>query len=174
MSPILLLLAGHFLALALIAFGGVGAITPEIHRVVVDQQHWLNGQEFVELFAIAQASPGPNVLFITLIGWKVAGIVGALVATVAICLPGAILTYVVSGFWTRFHNHPLRHAIQQGLIPLTVGLVCCTAIVMTRLADTHWQSGLLTLCAAGIAWRVNISPLWLLASGAALGASGYL
>jgi len=82
MTPALLLaLAANFALLSLLAFGGIGAVTPEIHRVAVEQLHWLSEREFVDYFAIAQGAPGPNVLFVTLIGWHVAGIAGALVAT---------------------------------------------------------------------------------------------
>ena len=174
MNPVLLALVLHFGLLSLLAFGGAGALTPEIHRVVVEQQGWLTERQFVDYFAIAQAAPGPNVLFITLIGWHVAGVVGALAATLAMCLPGAAFTWVIAGLWQRFRDHPLRQRIQQGIAPLTVGLVCCTAWVMIRLADHHWLAGGLTLAAALVSWRTRFNPLWLLAAGAVLGAAGYV
>ena len=65
------------LLISLMAIGGANAMVPEIHRYVIEQRGWMRGDEFAALFAIAQASPGPNVLFITLIGWKVAGWPGA-------------------------------------------------------------------------------------------------
>ena len=174
MNTALIALVVHFGLLSLLAFGGAGALTPEIHRVVVDQQGWLTERQFLDYFAIAQAAPGPNVLFVTLIGWHVAGVIGALAATLAMCLPGAAFTWVIAGLWQRFRDHPLRFRIQQGLAPLTVGLVCCTAWVMIRLADHNAVAGLLTVSAAGIAWRTRFNPLWLLAVGAALGAAGYV
>ncbi|GAB2180220.1 chromate transporter [Denitratisoma sp. agr-D3] len=174
MSPALLALVIHFGLLSLLAFGGAGALTPEIHRVVVEQQGWLTERQFVDYFAIAQAAPGPNVLFITLIGWHVAGVGGALAATLAMSLPGAAFTWVIASLWQRFRDHPLRQRIQQGIAPLTVGLVCCTAWVMIRLADHNAVAGLLTVAAALISWRSRLNPLWLLAGGALLGVLGYV
>ncbi|RTL54404.1 MAG: chromate transporter [Rhodocyclaceae bacterium] len=174
MSPALIALTIHFSLLSLLAFGGAGALTPEIHRVVVEQQGWLTQREFVDYFAIAQAAPGPNVLFITLIGWHVAGVVGALAATLAMCLPGAAFTWIIAGLWQRFRDHPLRQRIQQGIAPLTVGLVCCTAWVMIRLADHQATAYLLTATTALLSWRTRLNPLWLLAAGALLGALGYV
>lgn len=174
MSGSLLALILHFTALSLLAFGGAGALTPEIYRVAVEQQHWLTAREFVDLFAIAQASPGPNVLFITLIGWRVAGVPGALASTLAMCLPGSVLTYFVARLWQRFRDHPLRQRMQQSLVPLTVGLVGCTAWVMIRLVDHSAAAGLLTLASMVFALRTSLNPLWVIAIGAGLGIAGYL
>lgn len=174
MSPALLLLVVHFGLLSLLAFGGASALAPEIHRVVVDQQGWLTERQFVDYFAIAQAAPGPNVLFVTLIGWHVAGVVGAVAATLAMCLPGAACTWIVAALWQRFRDHPLRRRIQRGLAPLTVGLVSCTAWVLIRLADHGAVAGLLTATAALVSWRSRFNPLWLLALGAVLGAAGFV
>ncbi|HEX5392008.1 MAG TPA: chromate transporter [Rhodocyclaceae bacterium] len=173
-STVLIALVAHFGTLSLLAFGGVGALTPEIHRVVVDQQHWMTAREFVDYFAIAQATPGPNALLVTLIGWHVAGIVGAVVATLAISLPGAIFTWIVAGIWQHFRHHPMRQRIQLGLAPLTVGLVCCTAWVLIGLADHNAIGVALTMGSAVISWRSKLNPLWLLAFGAALGAAGFV
>ena len=167
-------LATHFASISLLAFGGVGALTPEIHRMVVDQQEWMDGRVFVDLFAIAQGAPGPNVLFITLIGWWVAGVPGAIVATLALSLPGSILTYFVARLWLRFRDHPVRRRIQAAIVPLAVGLVCCTAWVLIGLADTHGIAYALTATSALLALRGKFDPLWLLAAGAALGAAGLL
>jgi chromate transporter len=173
-ATVLIALVAHFGALSLLAFGGAGALTPEIHRVVVDQQHWMTAREFVDYFAIAQAAPGPNVLFITLIGWHVAGVVGAVAATLAMCVPGALFTWVVAGLWQRFRDHPMRQRIQLGLAPLTVGLVCCTAWVLISLADHNAAGIALTVGSALVSWRSKLNPLWLLAFGAALGAAGWV
>ena len=174
MNAMLMPLVLHFMALSLIAFGGAGALTPEIYRVAVDQQHWLTAREFVDLFAIAQASPGPNVLFITLIGWKVAGIPGALASTLAMCIPGSVLTYFVARLWQRFRDHPLRQRIQQALVPLTVGLVGCTAWVMIRLVVHSMAAIALTVASTLFALRTSLNPLWVIAIGAGLGVAGYI
>lgn len=167
-------LATHFASISLLAFGGVGALTPEIHRLVVDEEQWMSGRVFIDLFAIAQGAPGPNVLIITLIGWWVAGVPGAIVATLAMSLPGSLLTFYVARLWRRFRDHPLRKRIQAAIAPLTVGLVCCTAWILIGLADHHVIAYGLTAISAAVALRTRLNPLWLLASGAMLGAAGLI
>lgn len=90
-DKILLMLIAHFAGLSLVAFGGASAVVPEMHRLVVDQQHWMTAKEFTDLFAIAQTAPGPNMMIVTLVACHVAGIKGAVLATLAFCTPGAIL-----------------------------------------------------------------------------------
>ena len=92
---IVLQLFFEFALLSFVAFGGATALLPEMHRVVVENNHWLNDATFTHLYAIAQAAPGPNVLVVTLIGWEVAGLAGALAATAAMCLPMSILIYLL-------------------------------------------------------------------------------
>src|SRR5579872_4601010 len=94
-------LAWTFAVTSLFAVGGANAAIPEMHRIAVDVHHWLTDKQFNDAFAIAQLSPGPNVLIVTLIGYSVAGVVGALVATLAMCGPTAALAYVVSRWLTR-------------------------------------------------------------------------
>lgn len=79
----------HFALLSLLAVGGVNTIMPEMHRIVVESNGWVSGAEFTQLFALSQAAPGPNVLIVSLIGWKVAGLPGALISLAGICLPAA-------------------------------------------------------------------------------------
>lgn len=171
-TAVLLALASHFLSLSLLAFGGVGAITPEIHRVVVEQQHWLTSKEFTDLYAIGQAAPGPNILVITLIGWKAAGIAGAIVATLAMCTPGALLTLAVLQLWDRFRDNPWRARIQRGIAPITVGLVATTAWLLADLADHNLAGWLITAVSGLVVWRYKLNPLWMLALGALMGALG--
>src|SRR5690349_606553 len=113
----LAILAGHFALLSLVAVGGANVVVPDIHRFVVESQGWMSGPEFAQLFAIAQAATGPNVIVVTLIGWQVAGLAGALVATAAMTGPTCLLTYGVSRVWDRFRDKPWRKAVQTGLVP---------------------------------------------------------
>lgn len=172
---ILLTLSAHFAGLSLIAFGGASAVVPEMHRLVVEQQHWMSSKEFTDLFAIAQAAPGPNMMIVTLVGWHVAGLAGAILATVAFCVPGALLAYAMVHLWNRLRDSPWRDHIQGGLLPVTVGLVASTAWLLANSAAG--QSGLgigIALGCAAIAWRSALNPLWLLAAGALLGATGWV
>jgi chromate transporter len=88
-------LAMDFSVLSLIAVGGAITVLPEMHRSVVEVHGWMSGAQFAELFALAQAAPGPNILVVSLIGWKVAGMAGAVVATAAVCGPSCVLTFAV-------------------------------------------------------------------------------
>lgn len=171
---VLMRLALEFGMLSLAAVGGVNAIIPEIQRRAVEVQGWLSNADFAQAFAIAQAAPGPNLLVVSVIGWKAAGIAGALVATVAICGPSSVLTYGVSRIWDRFREAPLRIAIQEGLAPVTVGLVLAAGFVLARTVDEGPGAVALTVLSAAAVLAMRIHPLWLLALGAAAGAAGWL
>jgi chromate transporter len=165
-------LVRHFSLLSLLAFGGANSVVPEMHRLAVDVHGWTSSPEFADLFAIAQAAPGPNMMIVTLVGLRAAGVPGAIVATVAMCLPSCLLTFTVSRAMTRFADNPWRAALQAGLAPVTVGLVLGTGWLLTRAADHSAAAYALT--AAGAAWMLvaRWNPLWLLAAGAVLGLAG--
>lgn len=158
--------------LSLIAVGGVNTIVPELHRQTVEVSGSLSAQQFADLFAIAQAAPGPNVLFVTLIGWQLAGITGALLATAALCVPTCTITYFVTRVWDRFRDAPWRVAIQAGLVPVTIGFIAASAFLIARAADNNLVTFLITMASAGIAYWGRINPLWALAAAAALGFAG--
>lgn len=158
--------------LSLIAVGGAVAVLPELQRQVVDVHHWMGAPEFGDLFALAQAAPGPNVLVVTLVGWRVAGIAGALAATAGILLPSGVLTWLVMGAWHRFRDRPWRAAVQSGLVPVTVGLITAAAALLAAATITGWTAALLTLAVALATLRTRLHPLALLAAGAAAGAVG--
>ena len=122
----LIALATHFALLSLFAIGGANAAIPEMHRVAVELERWMTDQQFSDLFAIAQVTPGPNVIITTLIGYQVAGIAGAMVATVAMVAPTCLATYVLTQVWDRFRDAPLRVAIQAGLVPVSIGLLAAS------------------------------------------------
>ncbi|MHB8529690.1 MAG: chromate transporter [Caulobacteraceae bacterium] len=165
-------LAAQFAILSLLAFGGANAVVPEIHRQAVEVHRWMSDNDFAALFAIAQASPGPNFLISTLVGLKVAGPAGALVATAAMCAPSCLLTFWVAKAWDRYRDAPLRIALAAGLAPVTVGLVFASAWLLARAADHQWRLALLTLATAGVASLSKVNPLWCLAAAAVLGLAG--
>ena len=169
---VLIELAEQFGALSFLAIGGVNALIPEIHRRVVDVYQWMSNAEFAQAFAISQASPGPNMLIISVIGWKVYGFLGALVATLAICAPSSVLTFAVAHVWDRFRDAPLRAAIQRGLAPVTVGLVLASGYVLARAADETVAAYSVTLATALLALITRVHPLLFLGVAAALGAVG--
>ncbi len=170
----LLALFIQFALLSLLAFGGANAVVPEMHRQAVDLHHWMTASQFAGLFAIAQAAPGPNFMISTLVGWKAAGLPGALVATLAMCAPSCLLTFWVAKVWDRSREARWRILAAATLAPLTVGLVTATAYLLIRGADQNWRLALVTLTAAVVAYRTRLNPLWLLGGAAALGLAGLL
>ena len=174
MTSPLVALAGYFALLSLFAVGGANAAIPEMHRVAVDAMHWMNERQFADMFAIAQISPGPNVIIVTLIGYHVAGVAGAAVATAAMCGPTCVLAFLVARTWDRFKQARWRVAVQAGLVPLSLGLIGASAFVVARAADHTLVAGAITAATALVAFATRINPLWLFAAGALLGLSGWL
>lgn len=171
-TTLLAKLAWQFALLSFLAIGGVNALLPEIHRRVVELEHWMTDADFAQAFAIAQAAPGPNLLIVSVIGWKVAGVLGALVTTAAICVPSSMLTFGVAHIWDRFRDAPLRVAIQYGLAPVTVGLVLASGYILARTVDQTWIALGITAVTVALTLGTRLHPLVLLAGGAALGVAG--
>lgn len=171
-AALLATLGWRFLFMAFLAIGGANAVVPEMHRQAVEVEGWMTNGEFSALFAIANAAPGPNVLIVTLIGWHVAGVLGALVTTGAMVGPTSILTYAVFRLWDRFRDAPWRRPVQNGLANLTVGLVAASGYLLARAADTSAATVGITLAAATVSYWTKINPLWPLLAAAAIGAAG--
>jgi chromate transporter len=172
--PVLAELALQFLLLSLLSIGGANAIIPEIHLRVVEVHHWMTDVDFAQMYALSQAAPGPNVLIVALIGWKVAGVIGAVVAMGSMCGPSSVFTYWVAHYWERFRNAPLRIAIQRALAPVTVGLILSSGYVLTRTVDHGWLAYVVTVATLVLALTTRLHPLWMLAVGGALGAFGLI
>jgi chromate transporter len=172
-NPILTLI-GTFALMSLFAVGGANSAIPEMHRVAVDVRHWLTDKQFADAFAIAQMSPGPNVLIVTLIGYAVAGVAGALAATLAMCLPTALLAYCVSHLLNRSSHSRWPAMIQTALVPLSIGLMAASAMVLVRTSASTWSAALVTAAAAALAFTTRLNPLWLLLAGGCLGFAGVI
>jgi len=160
-----------FALLSLLAVGGISTILPEMHRIVVEANGWVSAAEFTQLFAVSQAAPGPNVLIASLIGWKVAGFTGALVALAGICLPAAALAWWVGGLWERFRDAPWRALVQRALLPVTVGLVFAGGYVIATPAGLDWRSALIACASAAALYATRLNPLWILGGGGVAGAA---
>ena len=167
-------LAGVFATLSLLAFGGTNSVIPEMQRQVVDVHGWLTAREFAALFALAQAAPGPNMLVVTLIGWRVAGLAGALSTTLSVSFPSSLLTFIAGHVWYRFRQAPWRNAVQAGLMPVTAGLLMAGAALLIRTTATDWGTGLVVAIATVLFVCTRVHPLLVLAAAAALGATGVL
>jgi chromate transporter len=165
-------LAAVFLQLSLLAFGGTNSVLPEMQRQVVNVHGWLTAGEFASLFALAQAAPGPNMLVVTLIGWRVAAMPGALVTTLSVAFPSSLLTFVGHGLWHRFRDARWRRLVQAGLMPVTAGLIMASAALLLRITTTGWGTAAITVVAAALFLFSRLHPLLVLAAAAALGAAG--
>jgi chromate transporter len=167
-------LAWTFALMSLFAVGGANAAIPEIHRIAVDLRHWMTDTQFADVFAISQLSPGPNVLIVTLIGYQVAGIVGALVATLSMCGPTAVLAYYVSRFLKRSSQSRWPAIVQAALVPLSIGLMSASGLILVETSDRSWVAVLITAVAAVLAFATRLNPLWLLLAGGCLGFAGVI
>ncbi len=167
--PVLLSLALLFTELSVLAFGGGNTILPEMQRAVVQVHHWMSAQEFSALFALAQAAPGPNMMIVPLIGWQVAGWSGLLVSSLAKFGPSSIITLIVMGGWKRYKDRPWRQIVQRGLVPVTVGLVVSSGLLIAKASATTLPlAGVIALCTL-LSLSKRIHPLWVLSTGAMLG-----
>ena len=175
----------HFVSLSLLAIGGAITTAPDMHRYLVDQQRWLTDAQFNASIAIAQAAPGPNVLFIALMGWNVglnaggmlSGLLGVFTAMLGILIPSTTLTYLTAQWGHR--NRELRavRAFKQGMAPIVVALLIATGWILAtaNASDSRgWPLWLLTGATAIVVWRSKVHMLWLLATGAALGGLGWV
>jgi len=188
-----LALLGHFLTLSLLAVGGAITTAPDMHRYLVDQQHWLSDGQFTSSIALAQAAPGPNVLFVALLGWNVGlnagggvgaglaawayALLGVGITLLGIMLPSTALTFTVAR-WAH-QNRELRwvRAFKQGMAPIVIALLIATGWILVASHGSsinNWPLWLLTAVTALLIWRTRLHLLWLLGAGALLGWWGWV
>lgn len=154
--------------LSLLSFGGGASILAPLHDAFVLHYQWLTSREYVDYFAISRTSPGPGAMLVTLIGWKLAGWTGALIATIAIFLPSSLLCYRVAKVWNRHRGTALHKALEQGLLPVGTGLTIAGAIITQQTSQTGLLGWAIALLATGmLVWR-NLHPLAVLAAGGSL------
>lgn len=180
-----LALFAHYLSLSLLAVGGAITTAPDMHRFLVDQQGWLTDSQFNASIAIAQAAPGPNVLFIALLGWNVGlnaggmlhGLLGVLVSMLGIMLPSSSLTYFAARWSHENGNRRSVRAFKQGMAPIVIALLVATGWI---LASAHgdpardWRLWVITGVSTLLVWRTRLHLLWMLAGGALLGWLGWV
>ena len=188
-----LALFNHFLSLSLLAVGGAIILAPDIHRFLVDENQWLTEQQFSSSIALAQSAPGPNVLFVGLMGWNVglnagAGLgggwisvvlsaLGMLISLLGIMLPSSILTYTTTRWAHKHRDNRGVRAFKLGMAPVVIALLVSTGWLLTASHNDpmrDWPLWVLTLVAMGLVWRTRIHLLWLIGAGALLGALGWV
>ena len=166
----------HFLVLSLLAVGGAITTVPDMHRYIVVEQHWLTEAQFTASIAIAQAAPGPNVLFVAVLGWNVAGAWGALATMAGNLLPSSVLTLWATRWGAQRRETRGVRAFTAGLMPLTLGLLSATGWVLAEpyVADPAHRWGAIGLVAITVLamTRTKLSPMWLVALGAFIGVLG--
>ena len=181
----------HFATLSLLGVGGAITTAPDMHRYLVHQQGWLSDAQFTSSIALSQAAPGPNVLFVALLGWNLGlnaaggpaagaiawwtALLGVVVTLTAIMLPSSVLTYTATR-WAH-HNRELRavRAFKTGMAPIVIALLVATGWLLTAAHNQparDWPLWLLTAGATLVVWRTKVHLLWLIGGGALLGAAG--
>jgi chromate transporter len=178
-------LFGHYLTLSLLSIGGAITTAPDMHRFLVDQQHWLTDAQFNASIAIAQAAPGPNVLFVALLGWNVGlnaggvltGLLGVVLSLTGILIPSTVLTYAAAQWGYRNRNLRAVRTFKQGMAPIVVALLLATGWILASANGSSlkdWPVWLVTAVTALIVWRTRTHLLWLLGAGALLGWYGLI
>ena len=167
-------LFGHFLLLSLLAVGGALTTATDMQRYVVSERHWLNDLQFSSSVALAQAAPGPNVMFVAVVGYNVGGLVGVVATMAGTLLPSTLLA-LRAGRWNAQHAQwlPVR-ALHAALAPITIGLLLATGWILFEPAAGTWRNAL--LAAGTVAWMLltRVNPLWPIAIGAAAGMLGWV
>jgi chromate transporter len=160
----------HIAVMSLMAVGGgVVLIGPQVGQYVVEGRHWLTNGQFAAAYAIAQAAPGPNLLFISLVGWLIAGWAGAILTTLAVLVPSTLLTLSVIRMNTARFSGRLSAALSSAFAPMSIGFLAATGWLFAQMSNSDWRAGLLTAASALILLRTKLNPVLLIAAGAALG-----
>jgi chromate transporter len=162
-------LARVFAYLSLLTIGGGMAAYPALQHEVVDVHHWLTQQGLVHLYSVGQMAPGPNMMVVASIGEHVAGPVGSLVVVLAFFLPTVLMTFLVGRLWVKLERWRWRNAIQQGLAPVSVGLVLAGAIALAKGALLGWVSVVIAVAVFVTLMRSKVNPAWLILGGAVIG-----
>jgi chromate transporter len=171
-SGVLLQLFLHFGMLSLLAIGGAITTAPDMQRYVVSEHGWLSDAQFTSSVAIAQAAPGPNVLFVAVVGWNIAGLAGVAATLAGSLLPSATLALAASRYGERHRSSRGMRAFAAGMAPLTLGLLLATGWVLTAPVRDSWSALLMVPLTALLLLKTKLSPVWLVAMGAVIGALG--
>jgi chromate transporter len=183
----------HFLSLSLLAVGGAITTAPDMHRYLVQDQHWLTESQFTSSIALAQAAPGPNVLFVALMGWNVGvnaagglgtgwlawgyGLMGVALCMLGILLPSTTLTFAAARWGHQNRDKRVVRAFKQGMAPIVIALLIATGWILAAshgsFAD-HWRLWLVTGVSTLLVWKTRLHLLWLLSAGGILGWMGWV
>lgn len=166
-------LFGHFLLLSLLSIGGAITVAPDMHRVMVDRMGLLTDEQFNASIAIAQASPGPNVLFVAVMGYQASGLAGAAATLFGIMLPSTTLALAAARWGHARREWRALQAFRAGMAPIVIGLLFATGWILSAQMP-GWHHIVLTLAAAILVWRTRVHLLVLVGAGALCGAVGWV
>ena len=169
MSDLLQQLAGTFAWLSLLQFGGTNTVVPEMHRQAVDVFHWMDTRTFANLFALAQLAPGPNVMIVSLVGWRVAGLPGLIVSTVATIVPPCLLAFAASRLMLRAGQSKWLLIVKDGLVPVAIGMILASGAVMVQASHPNALGVAITVGATAFVALTEFNLLWALGAAVALG-----
>lgn len=169
----LLALGLHFMLLSLLAVGGAITTAPDMQRFIVGDKHWLTDAQFTASVALAQAAPGPNVLFVAVIGWNVGGLAGVAATMFGSLLPSTTLALAATRWGAARREARGIRAFTNGMAPLTIGLLLATGWVLTEPARHHIGALALVVATVVLMLRTKVSPMWPIAAGAVVGALGF-
>ena len=159
-----------FVVLSLLGFGGGNAIIPQMHADVVDKFHWITSAEFTRFYGLGKLSPGPTTTMAALVGYTVAGLTGAAIATLAVFVPAGVLVYVLGHGWNRLRGNPLRERFARAIKPVVVGLIWAGVATLARGAIDGPVTIGLALIATAIMLRTEWNQALLVLGAGAVGA----
>ena len=166
----LLALFAHYLSLSVFATGGAMALASDMHRYVVDEHAYITHTQFVNSIALAQAAPGPNILFVTVMGWQIAGLPGALATTLGLSLPALVFPLVVSRLGRLAQFERLLQALRVGLGPVAIGLMAATCFLLVRQAPGVWKGAAIIAVSTLLLATTRVPPVLLIFAAGVVGA----
>ncbi len=175
MNKTLLQLAGLFSTLSLSAFGGGKVVLPSMHQAAVGEYDWMTDQQFVDLFSISMAAPGPSMMVVTLVGLKAClpygtaiAILGALVATLAMFVPSSILVYFTGDWWDRWKESPWRHAVMDAIMPISTGLILAATWIIAKTSIHTIPTAIMGVVALLLMLFTKINPVLMMGVAGAI------
>jgi chromate transporter len=162
----------YFMMLSFLAVGGAPSVLPEMHRYVVEVHAYMTTEQFAQLYSLAQVAPGPNVMYVPLFGWHIAGWIGAVATLFSVVVPSFSLTLVIARLYARHPKAAFGVAMRRGLTPITIGLIFSSAWVLLPAVNRDWRGYVLTALTVLIVMRTKLNPIWVLVGGAAAGMAG--
>jgi chromate transporter len=154
-----------FALLSLVAVGGGTAVLPEMRRILVGHFHWLSDKQFREIYSIGQIAPGPNMLMVLVIGYRLAGALGAVVVGLAFFIPDCFITFFVNRVWKHFEGSPWRTAIQRGMAPVAIGLMLSGTYTVAKISIVDFVTGLIAVAVFAILYFRHVNPALLIIIG---------